>query len=101
MLRSARRARLEARTYVKRTLRDGRVPRPPQGEETTENAPMLRSALFPPQGERGDDRHLRDSRPMLCTVSGVVTSGIGLMKEVIEELEIRRDKARVGGGAAR
>jgi hypothetical protein len=31
---------------------------------------------FLPRGE-GDDRHLRDSRPMLCTVSGVASSGNG------------------------
>src|ERR1041384_7729806 len=45
-------------------------------------------------------RHLRDFAPMLCTVTGA-SHGSGLMKEVLEELEIRRDKARAGGGTAR
>jgi propionyl-CoA carboxylase beta chain len=37
---------------------------------------------------------------MLFTVTGA-SYGSGLMKEVLEELEIRRDKARAGGGQAR
>ncbi len=45
-------------------------------------------------------RHLRDFALMLFTVTGA-SHGSGLMKEVLEELEIRRDKARAGGGAAR
>src|SRR5215475_5547378 len=44
--------------------------------------------------------HLRRATPMLFTVTGA-SHGSRLMKEVLEELEIRRDKARAGGGQAR
>src|SRR5215470_5722101 len=44
--------------------------------------------------------HLRRATPMLFTVTGA-SPGSRLMKEVLEELEIRRDKARAGGGQAR
>src|SRR5215831_6292831 len=44
--------------------------------------------------------HFRRATPMLFTVTGA-SHGSGLMKEVLEELEIRRDKARAGGGQAR
>src|SRR5215472_3893493 len=44
--------------------------------------------------------HLRRATPMLFTVTGA-SHGSRLMKEVLEELEIRRDKARAGGGQTR
>src|SRR5690349_15733348 len=44
--------------------------------------------------------HLRRATPMLFTVTGA-SHGSRLMKEVLEELEIRRDKARAGGGLKR
>src|SRR6187455_1375713 len=48
----------------------------------------------------GKRRHLRGFTPMLFTVTPA-SYGSGPMKEVLEELEIRRDKARAGGGQAR
>src|SRR5262252_5135448 len=48
----------------------------------------------------GISGHLRRATPMLFTVTGA-SYGSDLMKEVLEELEIRRDKARAGGGQAR
>src|SRR6201982_3657045 len=57
--------------------------------------------LIPPWPCRpGISGHLRRATPMLFTVTGA-SYGSGLMKEVLEELEIRRDKARAGGGQAR
>src|SRR6187551_3098833 len=56
-----------------------------------------RGLMWPVHAKR---RHLRGFTPMLFTVT-LASYGSGLMKEVLEELEIRRDKARAGGGQAR
>src|SRR3990172_5503333 len=54
---------------------------------------------MPRLGRGSNWGNLRDSSPVLFT-HGHFTWGAS-MKEVLEELEIRRDKARAGGGAAR